>query len=305
MIATKMRIIGFSDGAAGVLAHERNSGDLPHRLNQAMLHSALTDARIGELEKELYQLRQKVNGLPDDWKPPKKHTMHPVYDHKLVKLSASQFRISEATFESKRESRPALEVLINEHIQDESSSGITVQGEQTTFRGTPEQIRIRTRPLARLLLLEIGSAAILPSKLSPPRTGEPESSTVILRPFKIFVTYEQQIRRIIRHQAEPSQETEQASDSQDQSAKLRNEKDYETEDLEKDRELLGQFMDEDLRPLFQLRRAINDYTAKEIEYGDLWHLFKRGDIVMSQVNAAHAYRVVNFTGGREPLTRRY
>lgn len=77
MVAGKLALC--SNGrSAEVLASERNRGNLPHRLNQALLHSTLTDSRIMELEKELYQLRQKVHGLPDDWKPPKKHTMHPV-----------------------------------------------------------------------------------------------------------------------------------------------------------------------------------------------------------------------------------
>lgn len=64
------------------------------------------------------------------------------------------------------------------------------------------------------------------------------------------------------------------------------------------------FLDEDLKPTFDLRRAIKEGTATEIEYGDLWHLFQFGDTVVSPSTKGQAFRVVNFTGGREPLITR-
>lgn len=64
------------------------------------------------------------------------------------------------------------------------------------------------------------------------------------------------------------------------------------------------FLDVDLKPTFDLRRAIQEGTATEIEYGDLWHLFELGDTVVSPNNEAQAFRVVNFTGGRDILIRR-
>lgn len=67
--------------------------------------------------------------------------------------------------------------------------------------------------------------------------------------------------------------------------------------------LLVEFLDVDLKPTFDLRKAIKEGTATEIEFGDLWHLFELGDTVISPNNKTQAYRVVNFTGGREPLIR--
>lgn len=67
--------------------------------------------------------------------------------------------------------------------------------------------------------------------------------------------------------------------------------------------LLVEFLDVDLKPTFDLRRAIKEGIATEIEYGDLWHLFEPGDTVISINDKTQAYRVVNFTGGRELLTR--
>lgn len=59
----------------------------------------------------------------------------------------------------------------------------------------------------------------------------------------------------------------------------------------------------DLKPMFDLRKAIKEGTATEIEYDDLWHLFELGDTIVSPDNKTQAFRVVNFTGGRELLTR--
>lgn len=58
-----------------------------------------------------------------------------------------------------------------------------------------------------------------------------------------------------------------------------------------------------LKPTFDLRAAIKDGKATEIEFGDLWHLFHIGDTVISPHDKTQAYRVVNFTGGRDPLMR--
>lgn len=78
---------------------------------------------------------------------------------------------------------------------------------------------------------------------------------------------------------------------------------YELKDLLQELQLLIQFIDVDLKPTFDLRRTIQDGTETEIEYADLWHLFKLGDTVISPKKEAQAFRVVNFTGGREPLIR--
>lgn len=72
----------------------------------------------------------------------------------------------------------------------------------------------------------------------------------------------------------------------------------------KDMRLLKTFMDEDLRPMFDLRSKIQAGTATEIEYGDLWHLFRRGDLVVRPDAKTRAYRVINVAGGREPLVNK-
>ena len=66
--------------------------------------------------------------------------------------------------------------------------------------------------------------------------------------------------------------------------------------------LLIQFMDEDLKHLFELRNAIHDGTLEKICFDDLWHLFDYGQEVLirdkEQPDKTTAHKVLKFTGGR-------
>lgn len=66
--------------------------------------------------------------------------------------------------------------------------------------------------------------------------------------------------------------------------------------------LLIQFMDEELKHLFELRRAIRDGTLRKICFDDLWHLFDYGQEVLirdkEQPEKTTAHKVLKFTGGR-------
>lgn len=79
---------------------------------------------------------------------------------------------------------------------------------------------------------------------------------------------------------------------------------YNYSDLLRELKLLVKFLDVDLKPTFDLRSAISKGTATDIEYGDLWHLFKVGDTVISPYDRTQAFRVVNIAGGRAPLIRK-
>ena len=59
-----------------------------------------------------------------------------------------------------------------------------------------------------------------------------------------------------------------------------------------------------VRIFSDLRHHIRNGNLAEIEYQDLWHLFERGDYVISKSNLDYAYRVVNYTGGRDVLVDR-
>ncbi|PQE11502.1 P-loop containing nucleoside triphosphate hydrolase protein [Rutstroemia sp. NJR-2017a BVV2] len=63
-------------------------------------------------------------------------------------------------------------------------------------------------------------------------------------------------------------------------------------------QVLVDFMDADLKPVFDLRRKINDGTIQEIAFADLWHLFNPGDLVVSSPYQ-QAYRIFHTSIGRQ------
>lgn len=62
-------------------------------------------------------------------------------------------------------------------------------------------------------------------------------------------------------------------------------------------------LDTDLRPLLEMRQQIKERTLATIAYADLWNLFEHGqDVITSQSNS-QVYRVLRWTGGRDPLAK--
>ncbi|KAL3428950.1 P-loop containing nucleoside triphosphate hydrolase protein [Aspergillus tetrazonus] len=65
---------------------------------------------------------------------------------------------------------------------------------------------------------------------------------------------------------------------------------------------LVQFMDHDMRDIFEIKRAIQANTLREIAFEHLWQLYKPGDVVYRTVqdddSRRQAFRVLHVTGGR-------
>lgn len=55
--------------------------------------------------------------------------------------------------------------------------------------------------------------------------------------------------------------------------------------------------------MFDMRRQIKEKTLTSIAYTDLWHLFEHGQDVMTSDSKLQIYRVMRWTGGREPLSK--
>ncbi|KDN62425.1 hypothetical protein CSUB01_04892 [Colletotrichum sublineola] len=171
---------------------------------------------------------------------------------------------------------------------------------------TPERLRIRSYSLLTHLEQISGSDVYSLAQKSRLDGEKLHGGVVFLRPFKLFVRNESLIRESleelevkVRKEATTDDSTK-ATDSKPGNTPRR---EYEDKDLLEDLKLLVyQFLNVDLRPTFELRRMIDEGTVIEIEYGDLWHLFSRGDIVILQSDQTHARRVVNLAGGREPLS---
>ncbi|KAK2812459.1 hypothetical protein FQN50_001460 [Emmonsiellopsis sp. PD_5] len=72
---------------------------------------------------------------------------------------------------------------------------------------------------------------------------------------------------------------------------------------------LLEFMDRDMRDIFDVKRHISDNSLEDIAFEHLWLLYKPGDLVLhsspEQPNSrCQAYRILNVTGGRMCFDRR-
>ncbi|KAH7385087.1 hypothetical protein BKA64DRAFT_157338 [Cadophora sp. MPI-SDFR-AT-0126] len=61
-----------------------------------------------------------------------------------------------------------------------------------------------------------------------------------------------------------------------------------------------QFIDNDLKHVFELRRGLEESTIREIAFEDLWHLFNPGDLLITSgsPHQRQAYKVFYTSGGR-------
>lgn len=295
---------------------EKKRGIVARRTAQAVIHTNFTELRIQDLENHLRKMRIDLYKLPKDFDVGKEAAKeHPIFIHSLQSSTPDKFEIRREMLKMPFEDRPALEILVIENLVDSGTDSEPLQfheratGQSNTHL-VPKSLRIRPRLL--IAHLQQVTRTHISNSLSPPNRaetagfipGEPEyeqDSIVFLRPFKLFVTYEEAIRQSLRG----LEETAPGPTSQQAVPQLKNDqKNYENEDLLLDLRLLVKFMDEDLRTTFDLRHSIKEATATSIEYQDLWHLFKYGDLVVVQSDKSHAYRVLSFTGGRELLIER-
>ena len=235
-----------------------------------------------------------------------------------------------------------LEVLVGHHwsglthqfddslgkdIRLKSGDGVVVSVPATDRAQRAERLRINSKPLLELLIELCGAQAGIPTD---------QSSTVFLRPYKLFMVFEKEIRgqfELLKtknetrdglagstkhkdvHIATSGHATEATTD------------DKEKEHLEQDGEaatygkegkrdvdsrevalqhlgLLERFFDNDLRSTFELRSNLKTGKARTIEYADLWHLYEPGQEIRSADNQLQIYQVTKFTGGRDILCKK-
>lgn len=282
------------------------------RSRQAVLHLTFTEFRINELEAEVKKLRRDVDKLPDDFDV--KRSKQPVYMHKLKRSTLQGYQLNEDSRTMPEHKRPALEVLISEHIvpplleskadamAESPVSNINEAGRRPsilsdrlsgpdTAHQSPERLRIRSKALNSLL--ERISGDDIGNELTK---GDENSPVVYLRPFKLFVTYEAEIRASVQEvEARIAKKAAQPADAPPRPGSKKELPDFNEEDLLADLKLLVEFLDVDLKPTFELRKKIKEGTATTIEYQDLWHLFEIGDVVISQSSRLLVYRVLHYT----------
>ena len=292
----------FDFEAKELYTQELKDGDIRRRPKQAILHVTFTEIRIAELEKQVETLSAQINKLPDDFKPNMLRSRWPVYGHFLKRSSQAEFQTSNHTKGLPELQLPAVESLSNEGELLKSTLGETMDScnEGTlTVQKSPERLRIRSAPLISHLEMTCRES------LSNHQVWSDEAPVTLLRPFKLLVTYEEDIRASVKMIEERAKSSTGGEKGMKESKPVLSEKEYEHKDLLQDLKCLIEFLDVDLKPTFDLRQSIANKTATEIEYADLWHLFKLGDVVISPAHPGQAFRVVKATGGRPPLTPKY
>ena len=207
----------------------------------------------------------------------------------------------------------------------EKGDAITAQNSKKTLQ-CPERVRICSRPIQEIL------RKMLTTYDPDPQVNWHEAvdgHIVFLRPFKIFVLYETELRDALKdleknwHFKEQIILIEKASDRKtgEQDPEANDSKDAKNEESKapasnaaKDStvktdtlkelqhlRLLVEFLDTDLKSTFDLRKQISAKKACPIAFADLWHLYEHGQEVRTPENKLQIFKVAKFTGGRDLL----
>ncbi|KAM5526609.1 hypothetical protein FOXYSP1_21009 [Fusarium oxysporum f. sp. phaseoli] len=182
-----------------------------------------------------------------------------------------------------------------------SKSTTTGQPPRDAYSPIPDRIRINGNSLKLLLekALEVDLA----------------SPIIFLKPFKVLVKYDGQIRNLhqqlekkfSRDCAEPPTSSNRPEPSQTIGSRYSNDDgeawnslldEYGTKQAFIQLSCLVEFMNKDLIPL----RSFADSTATKIAFSDLWHIFQAGVTVVTATTPIEAYRVLHVTGGRPYLS---
>ena len=183
----------------------------------------------------------------------------------------------------------------------------------------PERIRICSRPVLQILVRLLNN--------SDSRQAWDVPHMVFLRPFKLFVLYEAEIRLALKDMEkrwEPMGQTtpiEQSSGrkNEERTSEASNSNDpgnqndgtttadgslsplarIDTFEALEHLRLLVEFLDNDLKSTFALRRRISAKKDCPIAFSDLWHLYEHGQEVRTPGNQIQVFKVARFTGGRD------
>lgn len=154
----------------------------------------------------------------------------------------------------------------------------------------------------------------------------PEDSNVWLRPFKYLVAYEAEIKRALREAELKTDQLNVESRSSDLAVSIQTDSEVATIPVHRRGEVdaddaidvssliaerdqlrcLVDFMDSDMRDIFEVKRQVANQTLKEVAFEHLWLLYAPGDLVYTSetsedTSTYQAYRVLHVTGGRPIL----
>ena len=234
---------------------------------------------------------------------------------------------------SRRRPRSRHASISSTELSDETTES---QIEPELLARVPDRVRIRSKALLKALekitegkftIPKVETPSYRPRRVRPghanielpqPPGKDGQPPVVFLRPFKIFVEFEEKIREYARGLEKKHDEklNTDETDSDRQAERLvpvitisgEEDSNHADELLIGSKEaldhfrLLVEFLDYDLKGLFELRRQIKNGTLRSIAFVDLWHLFVHGEEVCRPSEPRQLYRVLHFTGGRKYLS---
>lgn len=195
------------DVSLRLLDVEKKNGDIKRRSKQAVLHLTFTELRITQMEQQIRKLKAELHNKPDDFQPGVMRRQVPVYKSSIKRSLHGEFLMSPQSLENTSHEQASLEVLVTEHgtaaTLDSGHNTIShsTSTSQQTHQQTPERLRIRYAPLIKTLE-KVCRETLTNHNFWPSPVNElvmagfrnNGAATNILRPWKLFVAYEKEIR---------------------------------------------------------------------------------------------------------------
>lgn len=343
----------------------------PKRVLQHMSYAKLVEDRIVDLENRLGGLEVKVLDKPpfsgadedgsdktgailvlnrvnfEEYKPkkqsfrsiPNPYSVHSRDDLQETSRPHLIDVVVDGTNDSSKDNSAAARIIREAGLTNTSNQVSEIVPDISAPYKTPGRIRINSALLLELLE-KITGHSFTPTVLVE---GSVTESQVFLRPFKLLVVYENEIRSFARRLAEnsntdqiptirtngvPSEISDatvvddvigryKASASSDNRSvvpaqlltRAKTKQIEEKNRLESKRcleelQVLLELFDKDLKPTLDLRHQISEGSLRTIAFPDLWHLFRHGDDICPDEVNFQVYRILNVGGGRPPLMSR-
>lgn len=192
-----------------LLENEKKTGDLRRRSKQAILHLTFTEMRITEMEQQIRKLEAELHNKPDNFQLSVARRQAPTYKSFTKRSSHSEFLLTHHSATIASHDQASLEVLVSENGTsamlgpDQYTASHSTSICQRADQQIPERLRIRHAPLVKTLEKvckeTLSNDYIWPSERDHTEDRIAGAATVLLRPWKLLIAYEKEIRDSIHN----------------------------------------------------------------------------------------------------------
>lgn len=205
----KARLAQFDLESLQLLEKEKKTGDLTRRSKQAVLHLTYTELRITEMEEKIRELEAQLYNKPDGFQLSMARRQAPVHKSFIKRSSQGEFLLTRQSLDIPSHEQASLEVLVAEQGTsamlgpDQFTASHSTGSYQRTGQETPERLRIRYAPLIKTLEKvcreTLSNYNFWPSERGYTTEGTGCAPAILLRPWKLFVAYETEIRNSLQN----------------------------------------------------------------------------------------------------------